>query len=247
MTFDKTKLNKSGVYKITNKVNGKFYIGSATNFYHRFYTHLWGLNNNKHYNKYLQKSWNKYGESSFKFEALATCPQEYLLKLEQWFIDNLKPSYNLSKIAGSMKGHVKSEEAKLKQRLKILGTKQTKEHIQKRFENRVFIITDEIRKNMSLAHKGKKRSKQSIEKQILKRSKKIDQYTANGKFIKTWISAAEIKKVYNITNLNFKIKRGKHLMKGYLWYYHKDQKEGFIVPEPIEFKKKQLSLITESI
>ena len=39
----------------------------------------------------------------------------------------------------------------------------------------------------------------------------------------------------------------KEFYKNYISLKILDQKEGFIVPEPIEFKKKQLSLITESI
>lgn len=43
---------KAGIYKITNKINGKCYIGSAVNCFHRLMgEHLKDLKKNKHYNK----------------------------------------------------------------------------------------------------------------------------------------------------------------------------------------------------
>lgn len=49
---------------------------------------------------HLQRSVNKYGFENFRFEILAICPKEYCVKLEQWFLDTLKPTYNIRKIAG---------------------------------------------------------------------------------------------------------------------------------------------------
>ena len=117
------KLYKTGVYKITNLITNKFYIGSTSQthrwksmngFYRRFEHHKQGLRANKHSNRYLQSAWNKRGENNFKFEILATCPPEYCIKLEQWFIDNLKPEYNIRKIADSNLGVLQTEEHKRK-------------------------------------------------------------------------------------------------------------------------------------
>jgi group I intron endonuclease len=66
----KTCSNKGGVYQIYNIVNRKVYIGSAKNFKKRVYQHQTQLRNNKHQNKHLQASWNKWGEGSFLFEVL---------------------------------------------------------------------------------------------------------------------------------------------------------------------------------
>ena len=62
-------LNKIGLYKIVNKTTGKYYIGSTLDsFRKRFSKHKRRLRKNVHENGYLQKAWNKYGESDFKFE-----------------------------------------------------------------------------------------------------------------------------------------------------------------------------------
>lgn len=59
-----------GVYKITNLVDGKFYIGSSKNIEGRWYTHKKELNSGYHNNQHLQRAWNKYGKENFKFEVL---------------------------------------------------------------------------------------------------------------------------------------------------------------------------------
>lgn len=51
-----------GVYSITNKINGKKYIGSSKDIYKRWLQHTCLLNKGTHENVYLQKSWDKYGE-----------------------------------------------------------------------------------------------------------------------------------------------------------------------------------------
>lgn len=87
---------KSGIYKITNIYNNNFYIGSSSNINRRIGDHFYALKKNKHCNNKLQNSYNKYSINNFTYEILAQCPKEYLLKLEKWFIDNLKPDFNLA-------------------------------------------------------------------------------------------------------------------------------------------------------
>ena len=57
-----------GIYKITNLINNKFYIGSSSDLKKRLYEHRRELNLGVHANKHLQSAWNKYGEENFKFE-----------------------------------------------------------------------------------------------------------------------------------------------------------------------------------
>jgi group I intron endonuclease len=62
-------MDNCGIYKITNIVNNKCYVGSSINIKNRIYKHFWLLSNNKHYNLHLQKSYNKYGKSNFIYEV----------------------------------------------------------------------------------------------------------------------------------------------------------------------------------
>ena len=50
----------SGIYKITNIINNKFYIGSAVDLKEREYEHFRRLFKNNHCNILLQNSFNKY-------------------------------------------------------------------------------------------------------------------------------------------------------------------------------------------
>ena len=73
----------SGVYKIYCEGNNKAYIGSSINVRKRRNSHLHHLRRNKHPNKYLQHSYNKYGEASFCFSVILECDEEMLLIEEE--------------------------------------------------------------------------------------------------------------------------------------------------------------------
>jgi len=102
------------VYKITNKLDGKFYIGSTSNLIKRYYTHINHIRTGKNSCVKLIRAVNKYGEENFTFEIVCECPIEEVLKIEQRYIDSLKPHYNVAKIAGSNLGIKRTEEVKLK-------------------------------------------------------------------------------------------------------------------------------------
>jgi len=99
------KIIKIGVYKITNTLNGKFYIGSTNNIDRRWKEHTNDLSKNKHVNYHLQNSWNKYGEDNFKFEIVEECKENIRIQLEQSYLDNLNPfkeiGYNISHTASN--------------------------------------------------------------------------------------------------------------------------------------------------
>ena len=141
----------SGIYKITNNANGKIYVGSAVNFKIRKSNHFYRLKKGNHCNIKLQSAYNKYGKSFFSFEILATCPVEYLIKLEQFFIDSLNPFYNIARVANSSLGRVHSEETRQKMSLSRMG--------------RVF--SEETREKISTALKGKKQGRRSNTKPVL--------------------------------------------------------------------------------
>lgn len=109
------KKEKGGVvYKITNQIDGNFYIGSTNNLIKRYYTHINHIRNNKSTCVKLIRAVNKHGENNFTFEILCECSTEEILKTEQSYIDSLKPTYNIAKIAGSNFGIKRTEEVKIK-------------------------------------------------------------------------------------------------------------------------------------
>lgn len=95
--------NNSGVYKIINNINGKFYLGSTImTILKRIEHHYHCLINNKHKNKHLQNAWNKYGENAFSAEVVEITSKELTLISEQIWIDKYFKNnilYNINPLA----------------------------------------------------------------------------------------------------------------------------------------------------
>lgn len=89
----------SGIYLIQNIFNGRKYVGSSRNLKHRRASHFSELRNNYHGNYKLQKEYNKYGETAFRWIILEKCEIDTLIQREQWWLDSLKPEYNILKKA----------------------------------------------------------------------------------------------------------------------------------------------------
>ncbi len=112
----------SGIYKIINKINNKYYVGSSYDVYgKRWSDHKCKLNKNIHNNLKLQHAWNKYGESNFCFLMIEKVSPENLLIVEQKYLNLCKSNpdfnYNISYEASApMFGRKHSEETKQKMR-----------------------------------------------------------------------------------------------------------------------------------
>jgi group I intron endonuclease len=77
---------KSGIYCIENLVNGKKYIGLSNDCSRRKREHFNLLNKNKHENRHLQNAWNFYGEDSFSFYVIEHCSVDLLDEKEKYYI-----------------------------------------------------------------------------------------------------------------------------------------------------------------
>lgn len=103
--------HKSGIYCIVNTDNQKKYVGSSKNIYQRLQKHRAYLRKNMHENKKLQNSWNKHREDSFQYYILEFCPEDMLIEREQFYVDTIKPWYNITLEITRLK---MSEETKVK-------------------------------------------------------------------------------------------------------------------------------------
>ena len=121
----------SGIYKIVNKTNDKYYVGSSNNIdgmYGRWYEHINDLRANRHDNDHLQKSWNKYGKDAFEFIIVKEVPPSKLLVEEQAYLNTAslekEKTYNMNFLStggGGFTGHRHTEESKQRTSLKLKG------------------------------------------------------------------------------------------------------------------------------
>lgn len=142
--------DKIGIYKIVNKVNGKTYIGQTSeNFQRRYFLHNWKLCNNIHDNKYLQRSWNKYGEDNFQFEIVEGLEDSSMLNdREIYWIKYYRENGNCYNMQDGGQPKCLHQYISLESRKhvgelnrqRILGTK----------------LSDETKHKMSESHKGKR-------------------------------------------------------------------------------------------
>jgi hypothetical protein len=200
-----------GIYKITNIINSKYYIGSAVSIRYRLNTHKRLLRDNKHFNKHLQSSYNKHGLSNFVFEQLEITTKENMIEREQYWIDHLdannpKKGYNKRIIASSN-----------------LGLK----------------ASEETRKKLSIVHMGHKRSKEAQEKISASQYIPVIQIDFNGVIIKEYSSfkeAAELLKIHE-TGISMCLKGIIKSTGGYYWC-KKEHVNDFKIPD-LKHKKNQ--------
>lgn len=91
----------SGIYAIKNTLNNKMYIGSTACFKTRWRRHRQCLRGGYHHSVHLQRSYDKLGESRFVFIILEECEniRDTLILLEQKYMDELHPDYNICRTA----------------------------------------------------------------------------------------------------------------------------------------------------
>lgn len=118
----RTSVIMSIIYKATNNLNGKFYIGRCSSSLKiREYKHWWYANN-KQSNSPFPNALRKYGRSSFTWEIIEECDNSVVGEREIFWIQKLNPSYNATfggdggKLGIACPEHVKEATRKARQR-----------------------------------------------------------------------------------------------------------------------------------
>ena len=162
-----------GIYCITNTVNGKIYIGQSSNLQKRKRQHFNALRKNTHGNKYLQHSFNKYGEKSFDYQVMTEgdFTDAELNELECMYIQLFGAhaytqgnGYNLAFGGNTKRGfkhtletRKKMSESRMGEKNGFYGKKHTEETKKKIVANTDYSLfqTSEYRQKMSEAMTGR--------------------------------------------------------------------------------------------
>lgn len=106
---------KSGIYSFLCLANSKRYIGQSKNLKKRQQTHMSELKNNRHFNSYLQKAYNKYGKEQFQWEVLEYCNIGNLNEREIYWINyynSFKEGFNMTEGGAENRIYFRTEELK---------------------------------------------------------------------------------------------------------------------------------------
>jgi len=234
---------KAIIYKITNLLNNKVYIGSTKSWDKRFKSHLSKLNGNYHINKHLQSAWNKYGEESFKFEIIREVSENILRRAEQFYINkfqSLNPLYGYNKAVVISNAWDNQKEIIINKNTIYFGcyNKQGKlvkvfRTIDKVYEflgNRRTRVYEACNSNLTKTAEGYYWLRLDISKEKFKniilvkkrkgRHKSIIQKDMNNNFIKEWSSAVEAAIDLKLSSFNItRCLKTNNTYKNYKWFY----------------------------
>lgn len=143
------------IYKATNINNDNCYIGLTNKpLLDRKADHT-RCNGKKDW--VFQRALIKYGSESFFWEVIDSDATSYdhLKQLEIWYIEHLKPEYNMTKGGEGTKGLKWSDKSKRKLSESTKGKKKSPEHIAKiAASKRGKKFSDQAKENMSLSRKN---------------------------------------------------------------------------------------------
>jgi group I intron endonuclease len=160
-----------GIYKITNQINNKSYIGQSVNINRRWAEHrMLGRDESLS----LKRAMRKYGIENFTFEVLEECLPEELDAREIFYISLHLSEYNRTTGGCGVPGRRLSSE--VKEILRTTGKSQwqnmTIEQQRKQIYNILtgpaigHSVSEETREKLRAANTGKKQSRKTIEKRI---------------------------------------------------------------------------------
>lgn len=109
MKIDTLRVNKAkaGIYRWTQKVSGKSYIGSAKNLKSRvtdYFSVKYLVRRIMTNQSLIYSAPLKHGYSAFSLDIIEYCCLFTLLEREQYYLDNLEHMYNILQFAYSRQG-----------------------------------------------------------------------------------------------------------------------------------------------
>jgi len=188
--------NKAGIYLWTHLESNSMYVGSSVNLHRRLKNYFSMVNLSRNTKSKINNALVHYGHSAFSLTILenidlTNLPEDqiknFIIEREQFYIDFIKPEYNILKVAGSLLGFKHSTDTilKLKSRINANNSMFNKSH------------SAETKLMMSQIKTGKLRSLETKLKISLTNSRKVFIFTNEKKRIKDFNSYSEAAEYLN--------------------------------------------------
>lgn len=188
-----------GIYKITNQVNGKVYIGQSVHIRTRWKQHKQNAQDKKQ-NTQLYSAMREYGVDNFSFEVLEECEKEKLNEREIYWIsfyNSFQDGYNMTP-GGNLPTKINPQEIydlwdqgyAVKEIKAILKDKMSGSSIEsylQSYEN--WSVAESRHRGALMAARTKIKSRQKKDCSTI-----IKQYDIFGNFISNWNSIRQIEK-----------------------------------------------------
>ena len=222
------------IYLRTNLINGKQYVGQASDFKRREYD--WCNLNAPYAGDYINKAREKYGLESWSVEILKECDSsEELNHWEMYFIEKFntkKPfGYNLNDGGEGQTGFHHSIESRMRM------------SVSKKGKRKGIPRADDVKKKISVSKKGKRTSlgmtnhKHSSESKLKMSAAKKGKQSGAAKKVYQYLNGvlvgvySSVKEAINANNYHYSgalssackgnyNNEGNHKYNGYEWYYH---------------------------
>ena len=222
--FDYIDRGVVGIYKITNKINGKIYIGQSLDIRRRWTAHVNVLNETNHTDrekKYaLHQALLKYGVENFTFEVIEKCCIDELDEREKYWI-----KYSNSYLKGCNENEggsaVRGRPSYVDQVILLLQTTQST------FDE-IAQIAGTSAQSVGHINRGESFKTDGVVYPIRKSTKEVIQYTADGIEIATFNCAADAERetgvpAHNIRCVCRNYKNGQITAGGFQWRFIADR------------------------
>lgn len=206
------------IYKITNTVNNKIYIGKTVNtIEYRWHQHICEATNKKNTKILLHKAINKYGHDKFTIEIIEQCDNKLLDEKEKLYINLYDSFYTKGKGYNMTQGGDGSCIYNDDEILKLWNQGLTIKQIAQQLNARPQTIGIHLRNYVS--HTEIKQRQNNLNK------KAVEQYTLDGKFLYIWDSATDAARELGLSNgshISGCCRHKEFSAANYLWKYVDD-------------------------